>query len=175
MVDDVGQQQEQEIAPQHCQGDPDLLVRCVVVAFRHHGGGIQGQQVAGKDDPPPERQHIVVGKTEEEAHHGADAAGQHLPAQDHPEKPEDEIVPDEVQQVLLCAMGGEGVIVVQYLHHDVGEPGPQQEGRPGGGDPLTDPLGQTEAPLGLFRSIWEVSSSGVSSAGEAGMGWVSMK
>ena len=153
MVDDVGQQQEQEVAPQYRQGDPDLPVWRVVIAFRHHSGGIQGQKVAGKDDPPPEGQHIVVGKAEKKAHHGADASGQHLPAQDHPEEPEDEIVPDEVQQVLLRAVGGEGVIVVQHLHHDVGEPRAQQEGRPGGCHPLADPLGQAEAPLGLLRGL----------------------
>ena len=163
----MGQQQEQEVAPQYRQGDPDLPVRRVVIAFRHHSGGIQGQKVAGKDDPPPEGQHIVVGKAEKEAHHGADAAGQHLPAQDHPEEPEDETVPDEVQQVLLRAVGGEGVIVVQYLHHDVGKPGSQQEGRPGGGDPLADPLGQVEAPLGLHRGL---RAGGVLRRGRVDMG-----
>ena len=89
----------------------------------------------------------MVCKAEEEADHGADAAGEYLPPQNHPEEPEDEVVPNQVQGHLLSAVGGEGVIVVQDFHYEVGYPGPQQEGRPGGGHPLADPWGETETAL----------------------------
>ena len=151
--DPVSQGDEQPVGRQQPRRDPHVFVGGVVEVAGHVGGGAQAQQVAGKDDAAPEGQHIVVGKAEQKAEPGGDEGAQPLAPRQHPEHPEDQVVPDQVQRHLQIGEGREGVVVVQVLHHQVGNPRPQQKHGPGRVFPVLQPPGQVEAPFGRFRGF----------------------
>ena len=115
------------VAKQNGGGDVHGSGEGIVVVRRHVQGGLQAQQVAGEDDAAPEGEDIVVGKAREKAKARSQSGAQEAAARHHADQPEDEIVPDGVQRHLGRGQGGEGVIFIQDLHHQKGQPGAQEK------------------------------------------------
>ncbi|MPM59006.1 hypothetical protein SDC9_105843 [bioreactor metagenome] len=127
------QGQQKKIYGENARRDPDVFIRCIVVAVSHVDGGPQSHQIHRKNNTSPELQNIVICKAQQEAeNHGNPRPGLG-PPRHHPSHPEDQVVPKGRKQQLGVVQRGEGVIFIQILHAQICRPRPQQKEKPGGG------------------------------------------
>ena len=123
------QQQEKEAQGQ--QAVELDLVRGVVVASRHIGGGAEGQQVPGEDGPAPEADDIAVGQPDAHKEGGHRPGGEPHPSGEEVEQPGGHVVPHQVQAGLEDReLGPDLIVVVHLLHQEKGQQRPQGEGPP---------------------------------------------
>ena len=117
-----GQQDEEENdKPQNARRAIDIAVRGIIVIARHIGGGAQTQKVDGKQRPPPELEHIVVGQADDKREDAVEGDSPPASAGDEPADKEQAGIPHDVHKPLPRRERAHLILRQQFYHKKADE------------------------------------------------------